>query len=144
MPDPLVINNRITLSADELLVRTMRSSGPGGQHVNKVESAVEIRVDLLASDAFSNNDKARLVEVLGSRLSGDGRILTVRASAHRSQRRNLDAARERLASMLRAALKREKARRATKPTRGSQRRRLDSKKKRGDLKRQRRSGRGDE
>ncbi|MEM9803119.1 MAG: alternative ribosome rescue aminoacyl-tRNA hydrolase ArfB [Planctomycetota bacterium] len=137
--DPLTVDDRVTIPADELDVRTSRSGGPGGQHVNKVESAVELRFDVLASTVLDDQARQRIVEKLGARLVGGKRLLVVRASTHRSQRRNLDEARERMAELLRDALVRRKNRRATKPTRGSQRRRLDKKRARGDLKRGRRS-----
>ncbi|MEM6672509.1 MAG: alternative ribosome rescue aminoacyl-tRNA hydrolase ArfB [Planctomycetota bacterium] len=137
--DPLTVDDRVTIPGDELDVRTSRSGGPGGQHVNKVESAVELRFDVLASTVLDDQARQRIVEKLGARLVGGKRLLVVRASTHRSQRRNLDEARERMAELLRDALVRRKNRRATKPTRGSQRRRLDKKRARGDLKRGRRS-----
>ena len=139
-----MVNGRVTIPGDELEAKTSRSSGPGGQHVNKLETAVEVRFATGSSRALTNNDKAKVREALGPRLMGENLVLAVRSQAHRSQRRNLDAARERLAALLREALAPKKARRATKPTRGSQRRRLDAKKKRGDIKRQRRRNHGDD
>lgn len=144
MLEPLVVNSRVTIPGDELEAKTSRSSGPGGQHVNKLETAVELRFSTQDSAALSAGDKERVLEVLGARLMGEGRVLAVRSQAHRSQRRNLEAARERMAVLIREAIAPRKARRATKPTRGSQRRRLDSKKKRGDIKRQRRRNQGDD
>ena len=120
-----------------------RSSGPGGQHVNKTETAVELRLDVGPSGSLSNNDKERIVEALAPRLAGADSTLIVRASSHRSQRRNLEEARERMAALPARAPAPRKSRRATKPTRGSQKRRLDAKRRRSDIKRQRRKrGRG--
>lgn len=138
MADPLRINGRITLPAAEIDVRTTRASGPGGQHVNKVETAVELRFDVSASEVLTDSDRARIVEALGNRMVDGNSVLVLRSSEHRSQHRNLEAARARLAALLAGALAPRKIRRATKPTKGSQRRRLDAKKKRGDLKKQRR------
>ncbi|MEC7233431.1 MAG: alternative ribosome rescue aminoacyl-tRNA hydrolase ArfB [Planctomycetota bacterium] len=136
--EDLRVDSRVVIAGSELEVRTSRSSGPGGQHVNKTETAVELRLDVRPSECLSNNDKERILEALAPRLAGAASTLIVRASSHRSQRRNLDEARERMAELLARALAPRKARRATKPTRGSQRRRLDAKRRRSDIKRQRR------
>ena len=143
MLQPLEVNDRVSIPGAELEVRTSRAGGPGGQHVNKVETAVEVRFDVLGSSALSNTDKERVVEALVSRLTDGGRILVVRSKTHRSQRRNLLAARERLAALLREALLPRKDRRATKPTRGSKRRRLENKRARGELKKGRRTDHGE-
>lgn len=138
--DPLQVNERVVIPASELTVRTMRAGGPGGQHVNKVETAVEIRFEVATSIALSNTDKTRLLDALGPRLVGEGKALVVRSSARRSQHQNLEACRERLAGLVADGLLIRKARKATKPTRGSKRRRLDKKRARGQIKRDRRSG----
>lgn len=142
--EPLEVNDRVTIPGDDLEVRTSRAGGPGGQHVNKVESAVEIRLSIATCSALSNTDKERIAEALGPRLIGVDDVLVVRSKTHRSQRRNLVAAGERMAELLRDALRPRKNRRATKPTRGSRKRRLNEKRARGDLKRGRRSGHNDD
>ncbi|MEM9378666.1 MAG: alternative ribosome rescue aminoacyl-tRNA hydrolase ArfB [Planctomycetota bacterium] len=142
--DPLPVNDRVTIPADELEMRTSRAGGPGGQHVNKVETAVELRFDVIGSAALSDGEKERVVSALAARLVDGSRVLIVRSRSERSQRRNLEAARDTLAELLRGALLIRKDRRATRPTRGSQRRRLEKKRARGDLKRGRRSDHRDE
>jgi ribosome-associated protein len=118
--------------------RFSRSSGPGGQGVNTADSRVELSVAVLELPGLSDAQLQRLTERLGTRLV-DG-VLTIAASEHRQQLRNRQAARERLAAVLRAALAPPpRARRRTKPTRGSQERRIEAKKQRGQLKKQRRT-----
>ncbi|MGY2702400.1 alternative ribosome rescue aminoacyl-tRNA hydrolase ArfB [Nocardioides sp. HB32] len=118
----------LTIPAAELVERFSRSPGPGGQSVNTADSRVELEYDVAASPVLDDAQRARLVGRLGS-------PVRVVASEHRSQHRNRVAARERLAERLRAALAPPPpARRPTKPTRGSQRRRLDEKKARGETK----------
>jgi ribosome-associated protein len=118
--------------------RFSRSSGPGGQGVNTADSRVELSVAPLDLPELSETQRQRLAERLGPRLV-EG-VLTIAASEHRQQLRNRQAARERMAAVLRAALAPPpRARRRTKPTRGSQERRIEAKKQRGQLKKQRRS-----
>jgi ribosome-associated protein len=134
----LPVIGSLVVPAAALSWRFSRSSGPGGQGVNTADSRVELSVEPLAIPGLSENQQQRLAERLGSRLV-DG-VLTVTASEHRQQLRNRQAARERLAAVLRAALAPPpRARRRTKPTRGSQERRIEAKKQRGQLKKQRRS-----
>jgi len=142
--EPLRVSGRLTVPGEDLEVRTMRASGPGGQHVNKVETAVELRLDLEACDVLGEGRRRAIVEALGPRLVGDGRVLVVRASSHRSQKRNLEEARERMVDLLARALAPKKARRATRPTAGSKRRRLDAKKRRGDIKKGRKRPAGED
>src|SRR4051812_36479318 len=133
----LPVTGGVVVPAAALSWRFSRSSGPGGQGVNTADSRVELSVAPLELPGLSDAQRARLAERLGARLV-DG-VLTIAASEHRQQLRNRQAARERLAAVLRAALAAPpKARRRTKPTRGSQERRIQAKKQRGELKRSRR------
>ena len=128
----------LVVPAAALSWRFSRSSGPGGQGVNTADSRVELSVEPLALPGLSDAQRARLTERLGDRLV-DG-VLTVAASEHRQQLRNREAARARMAAVLRAALAPPApARRKTRPTRGSQERRIQAKKQRGETKRMRRS-----
>ncbi|MCY2960046.1 MAG: alternative ribosome rescue aminoacyl-tRNA hydrolase ArfB [Planctomycetota bacterium] len=138
--EPLFVRPGVVIPAEELDVRFARSGGPGGQNVNKVETKVDLRFRPSASRALTEDQRARVLGRLGGRLTTEGELIVV-STTYRDRARNIEDARERLASELREALKTVKARRATKPTRGSDRRRLDSKRRRGDTKRHRR---GDE
>ena len=138
LPPFLEITKRVRIPAAELIVTTSRAGGPGGQHVNKTETKVRVRWNALHSPALTDADKALLERRIGSRLNEDGE-LAVTCEANRDQRRNLAEALERLANIVRDAIKRETPRRKTKPTRGSQRRRLEAKKRRSDIKRDRRA-----
>jgi ribosome-associated protein len=134
----LVVTGSVVVPAAALNWRFSRSSGPGGQGVNTADSRVELSVVPLDLPGLSDVQVQRLTERLGPRLV-DG-VLTIAASEHRQQLRNRQAARERLAAVLRAALAPPaRARRRTKPTRGSQERRIEAKKQRGQLKKQRRT-----
>jgi ribosome-associated protein len=134
----LQVTGSVVVPAAALSWRFSRSSGPGGQGVNTADSRVELSVAVLELPGLSDAQLQRLTERLGSRLV-DG-VLTITASEHRQQLRNRQAARERLAAVLRAALAPPpRARRRTKPTRGSQERRIEAKKQRGQLKKQRRT-----
>ncbi|MCB9914723.1 MAG: aminoacyl-tRNA hydrolase [Planctomycetes bacterium] len=135
--DPLPVTSRLVLPADELEVSFARAGGPGGQNVNKVESKVVLRFSVRESRALSEGQRHLLLQRLSARLTGEGELV-LHASSHRERARNLDDARERLAELLRAALAPTKTRRKTRPTRGSVRKRLDTKRRRGEVKRDRR------
>lgn len=133
----LPITPALRLPADELGWRFSRASGPGGQHVNRVETRVELFWSVTASRVLTDEQRERLLHRLRPRLN-EGTI-TVTASERRSQQRNRDAARQRLAEILAAALAPPPPpRRATRPTRGSTRRRLDAKASRSAVKQTRR------
>lgn len=132
----------VTLPASELVERFSRSPGPGGQSVNTADSRVELVFDVVGSRSLDEAQRARALKNLAGQLIGD--TVVVVASEHRSQFRNRVAARERLAEIIRTAVAPPPPpRRATKPTRGSQRRRLDAKKQRGQTKSLRGRVRGD-
>jgi ribosome-associated protein len=124
----------VVIPEAELAWRFSRSSGPGGQSVNTADSRVELSFDVAHTTALNDVLKTRALQRLQSRLVGG--VLTIAASEHRSQWRNREAARARLASVLRdATAAPPRQRRATKPSRASVRRRLDDKKRRGETKR---------
>lgn len=133
----LQVTRTLHVPEAELSWRFSRASGPGGQGVNTTDSRVELAFDVAGSAALSGHQRARVLQRLARRVV-DGRLV-VTASEHRSQLRNRDAAARRMAQLLREALAPDPARRRpTRPTLGSQRRRLDAKQRRGQTKRLRR------
>jgi ribosome-associated protein len=123
---PLEITPDLTLPDSDLSVSFVRASGPGGQNVNKVASAVQLRFDLAGTAALEERVKMRVRALAGRRVTDDGAVLII-ARNHRTQEQNRREAHERLADLVRRALVEPKTRKPTRPTRASKERRLDSK-----------------
>jgi ribosome-associated protein len=132
------ITPAIAIDESELTESFVRSSGPGGQNVNKVSSAVQLRFDARHSPSLPNDVAIRLMRLAGSRLTKDGVIIII-AQSHRQQERNRADARERLFDMIRAAAVPPRPRRATKVPKTEKKKRLEGKKRRGEIKNLRRS-----
>lgn len=128
------ITRTLSIPEEEIELSFARSGGPGGQHVNTSATKVELRFDVAGSPSLSEEQRARLLQRLASRLTNDG-VLILFASDHRSQTRNRDAAIDRFAEVLRDALKTPRIRKPTRPSRASKERRLDAKKQHSDKKR---------
>jgi ribosome-associated protein len=126
------ITDTLAIDDREVDERFVRASGPGGQNVNKVSTAVQLRFDVNAS-SLPNDVKTRLVTIAGSRITTEG-VLVIDAREHRTQGQNREAARERLVELLARATRTPKKRRATKPSKAAKESRLTSKKRRGDIK----------
>ncbi len=127
------VNAQIMLDEHEIQEDFVRASGPGGQNVNKVSTAVQLRFDVAHSPSLPEPVRARLIALAGRRLTQDG-VLILSAERYRSQRRNRDDALERLIELIREACEVETPRRPTRPTLASKKRRLDSKQRRGETK----------
>src|SRR5262247_2268776 len=127
------INNHIAIDDNEIAESFLRASGPGGQNVNKLATAVQLRFDIRRSPSLPDEVRARLERLAGRRLTRDG-VLVIIAQRYRTQERNRQDARERLIELIRAAAVRPVPRRPTKPTKGSRERRLESKKHRSSIK----------
>lgn len=129
----LEISSAIAIADDELIERFVRSSGPGGQNVNKVSTAVELRFDAANSPSLPDDVRARLLARRDRRITSDG-VIVINAQRFRTQDRNRQDARERLAALVQAALKAPVKRVPTKPTRASKERRLTGKRERSQVK----------
>lgn len=133
----LRINALVTLRPEDIQESFIRAPGPGGQNVNKVASAVQLKFDVANCPALPEGVRARLLHLSGRRLSSEG-VLTIEAHRFRTQSRNRDDAREKLFDLIRQACVVPKARKATKPSASARRRRVEDKRARGDVKRARR------
>lgn len=136
------VNHELTLPVAELELSASRSSGPGGQHVNKTESRVTLHFDVEQSPSLTDGQRRRLRERLPTRITRDG-VLVMHCQKHRSQAANRAELLERLEELLREALRRRRPRRRTRPTKRSKERRLQQKQRRGRLKRERSGGHDD-
>ena len=132
------ITASIALAEDELDETFVRAPGPGGQNVNKLATAVQLRFDVARSPSLPEDVRARLVRLAGRRVTGEG-VLVIEAHRFRTQNRNREDARARLFELIRAASVAPKVRRNTRPTAASRERRLQEKRARGEVKRGRRS-----
>ncbi|MEW5962896.1 MAG: alternative ribosome rescue aminoacyl-tRNA hydrolase ArfB [Pseudomonadota bacterium] len=135
MPDDkLIVSATISIDERDLVERFVRASGPGGQNVNKVATAVELRFDAARAPALSPAVRARLARVAGRRMTEEG-VIVIRAERFRTQEQNRADARSRLVALIRESLVTPKPRIATKPSRGAKERRLEDKGRRSSIKR---------
>ena len=134
----IVINSHLIISSSEIAYRTTRSSGPGGQHVNKAETQVELSFDVAQSPSLTEAQRQRILSQLKNQIDQDG-VLHLTAQSERSQLRNREIVTARFREVLAAALRLPRKRRPTQPTAASKTRRIETKKRRGQIKQLRRS-----
>jgi ribosome-associated protein len=130
------ITPTLALDESEITEQFIRASGPGGQNVNKVASAVQIRFDAARSSSLPDDVRIRLLEIAGKRASNEG-IIVIDARRFRTQARNREDAIQRLIALIRKALEKPKPRRPTRPTAAAHRRRIETKRQRGEVKKAR-------
>ena len=133
MADDLIINDQLTIPAQELEITASRSSGPGGQHVNKTDTRIQVRWNVNESASLNGLQRGRLQRNLATRLTEASDLLLV-SDTHRSQRRNREDALQRLAALVREALIPPKPRKKTRPSKASREKRLQEKKQRSQVK----------
>lgn len=141
--DDLPIDDALCIPGEELEERFVRSSGPGGQNVNKVSTKVELRFDAANSTVLDDSVRERLLKLAGRRATVEG-VIVLEAQSERSRERNRQDARERLVELIRRALVRPRKRKPTRPTRASKEKRLQEKNQRGRVKQKRGPVRGED